>query len=342
MDEQAKKLGELIESSDKILITSHISPDPDAVSSVLLFGTTLAKNFLNKKIEMVLEEKPVGLNFLNGYSDLKIASVLETLAASRPDLLVILDANSFGRISRTAGDAMKDYIGKNKVATAIIDHHQPDGKDDADVYINQGSPAVAQDVYEVLFKSLNLSNPEGYAVSAMTGIYADTGGFAYDNPRHTETLKLVDDLISAGASIEKIKDQLFRYSQKDMLVVSELAKNVGHNDDYTYSYISDEFIESWLTAGNTGGELHSGTEPFVNSYLRNIDGRKWGFIVYKNLLQGEGIYSASFRAIAGAKDVSIIAAKLGGGGHKGAAGAKFQADSVNGAIELVEKAVLEP
>jgi nanoRNase/pAp phosphatase (c-di-AMP/oligoRNAs hydrolase) len=39
------------------------------------------------------------------------------------------------------------------------------------------------------------------------------------------------------------------------------------------------------------------------------------------------------------KDVSAIAASLGGGGHKGAAGAKFEAPSLESAISKVKAAI---
>jgi bifunctional oligoribonuclease and PAP phosphatase NrnA len=342
MELEVQKLKKLIESSARILITSHISPDPDAVSSLLLFGETLRLNYPAKSIQMVLEEKPLKMEFLNGYGEIKIAKLTDVTEEFKPELMVILDANNVTRVSREDSDRLIELIANQAIKTAIIDHHEPAGKDNSDVYINQGSPAAAQDVYEILLDRLAYKKPEDYAQTTMTGLYADTGGFAYDNPRHTDTLKLTDELLRAGANIEAVRTNLFRYSQNDLAVLGELAANAAHQNDYTYSFISDEFVNDWVNRGKTGAELHMGTEDFVNQYLRNIDGRKWGFIVYKNVLSNEDEYSASFRSVGGAKDVSEIAGRLGGGGHKPAAGAKFQAGSVEQALKIVHKAILEP
>ena len=340
--QHVSELKSLLDSSSRILITSHISPDPDAVSSLLLFGETITLNYPDKTIEMVLEEKPLEADFLRGFSDIKISNLADAAAEFKPDLLVILDANSFSRVSRNESDRLKEVVANQSIKTAIIDHHEPAGKDNTDVYINQNSPAVVQDVYEVLFNHLNYKKPEDYAQTAMTGLYSDTGGFAYNNPRHSDTLKLADELLSAGANIEIVRNNLYRYSETDLEVLGELATNTSHHDDYSYSFISDEFVDNWINGGKTAAELHMGTDGFVNGYLRNIGGRKWGFIVYKNVLSGEDIYSASFRSVGGVKDVAAIASQLGGGGHKPAAGAKFQAKNITDAIDKVKSTIRAP
>lgn len=339
MEPEVHKLKKLIEDSERILITSHISPDADAVSSMLLFGETLGLNHPDKQIKMVLEEQPLGMEFLQGYGGIKIAKLADITEEHKFDLFVILDANAVGRVTRDGVDRLREIMTAQVLKTAIIDHHEQAGKDDSDVYINQGSPAVVQDVFEILFDHLGYKKPKDYAQTTMTGLYSDTGGFAYDNPRHTDTLRLADKLLGAGANIEEVRNNLYRYSENDLAVLGELSTNVTHQDDYTYSFISDEFVKKWVENGKTGAELHMGTDDFVNNYLRNIDGRKWGFIVYKNLLSDEGIYSASFRAVSGVKDVSQIAGRLGGGGHKPAAGAKFEAGSVSEAIDTVKRAI---
>jgi len=341
MEEQAKKLQVLIESAGRILITSHVSPDPDAVASVLLLGTTLELNFPDKKVEMVLEEEPDGLNFLNGYGQIKFEPLASATENFKPDFFVIVDANNYERCSRKDGLKIRDYVTRNHTKTAILDHHEPEGQDRADIYLNSGNPACAQEVYELCFEQLKLTKPEGYAQTTMLGLYADTGGFAYKNPRHSATLALADELIGAGADIEQIKNALYQFTEEDMRVLSELAANVSDGNDYTYSFIRDEFVADWLRTGKTGAQLNQGTEAFVNDFVRNIAGRKWGFIVYRNVLHGDDMYSVSLRAVGNARDVAKIAAQLAGGGHKPAAGGKVQAPSVQEAIDKVKAVIAQ-
>jgi bifunctional oligoribonuclease and PAP phosphatase NrnA len=333
----------LIESSDSILVTSHISPDPDATASLLLVGTTLMKNFPDKVVTMVLEEKPLGLDFLEGYEAIEFKPLLAALQELQPDLLILLDGNNYDRASRFEGEEVRQYIKENSVKVVIIDHHELAGKDEADVFINQESPATAQTVYELLFRDMGLVKPTGAAQTAMVGFYADTGGFVYlKDGGQGKTFSFAEELVTQGANVEQVKNQLSQYSEADMQAISELAANVSHQDDYSFSYLSDELINKWLASGNTQAQLQRATGTFLDEFIRNIDGRQWGFIVYRNTLQGDNIYSVSLRAVNGVKDVAAIANKLGGGGHKAAAGAKLEADSVISAIEKVKAAILEP
>ncbi|MGA3150179.1 MAG: DHH family phosphoesterase [Candidatus Saccharimonadales bacterium] len=333
------KFKQYIDTAERILITSHISPDPDATASVLLLGTTLQLNFPDKKIRMVLEEKPEGLDFLNGYDQLIFSNITQNIEQFKPDLIILVDANSFERCSRHDGQQAREYALKNRVKTAIIDHHEPDGKDKVDCYLNSGNPATVQEVYELCFNEMNLKKPQGYAVTTMLGLYADTGGFTYDNPRYAQTFKLAAELIAAGAVIEEIKNHLNQYSGDQMKVISELANNVTGEAGYSYSFINDEFVENWQRSGKPLASLHMATKPFLDEYIRNIDGRKWGFLVYLDLLDGEHTYSVSLRSLGGVKDVSKIATKFSGGGHRPAAGGKVQANNVEEAIEKVKAAI---
>lgn len=337
--DQIETFRKLINKSLHIVITSHISPDPDAVSSVLLLGTALTYNYPDKTVVMALEEEPEGLDFLAGYSHIKFRRLLETVKEIEPDLFVMLDALNYERCSRTDGGRVRQYLADNKVKTAIIDHHQPAGKDDTDVYIYQGSIATAQDVYEICFDHLGLKEPEGYGVTTMLGIYSDSGGFIYDNPRHRQTFKIVSDLIDAGTSLEAVRARLNNYSADHMRVVSEFTKNISHDQDYSYSFLSDKFVRQWQPASRPLISLNTGASIFTDKFLRNIDGRKWGFIVYENPQAGESTYSVSLRSQSSVKDVSEIANKLGGGGHKPAAGAKIEAKSVEEAIQKVQQAI---
>jgi phosphoesterase RecJ-like protein len=333
------KFSQLIKDSKRILVTSHISPDPDAISSVLLLGTTLKTNHPAKEVVMALEEEPEGLDFLTGYKYVKFGNLLTTIEESKPDLLVMLDAVNYERCSRKDSDQIREYLSGNKVKTAIIDHHEPAGKDETDVYVYQGSIATAQDVYEVCFDQLKLKKPQGYGETTMLGIYSDSGGFTYANTRHKEMFDLISSLISAGVDLESIKNKVTHYSQQQMQVLGEFAKNTINDSDYSYSFLSDDFMTNWQKVGNSMASLNTISGLFANEFVRNIDHHKWGFITYRNPLSGENTYSVSLRSQSGTKDVAVIASKLGGGGHKPAAGAKVEAKTVEEAIQKVRQAI---
>ncbi|MBI4034725.1 DHH family phosphoesterase [Candidatus Saccharibacteria bacterium] len=340
MDKGIAKFSELVLRSQKILITSHISPDPDALCSVLLLGTTLKTNFPDKIIKMILEEKPSGdLSFLGGYDQLDFGPVLEATQEFEPGLFVIVDAMNFERVSRSAGAKLRTYVNEElKSVTAIIDHHTDASRDQAAVYLNRRQPATAQELYQLCFKDLSWQKPPGYAETALMGIITDTNRFRYDHQHYHQTFSIVSELIEAGASIEQLENRLERYSLGQLRAFANLAKNTRDSGlGYAYSYIDDDYD---MGDSNDLSEFKLACELYASQFLRNIGDCQWGFLVYPELVDGTKTYSVSFRSMSGVMDVAAIAAKLGGGGHKQAAGAKrLSGKTVGEAVETVQAAI---
>jgi phosphoesterase RecJ-like protein len=173
----------------------------------------------------------------------------------------------------------------------------------------------------------------------LLGIISDTARHKFDNPLHRETYRIVSDLLDAGASIEQLEAKTERFSKDQIKVLAQLLDNIEGNDGFTFSFISDKFADEWIKGKKSIDDFKNGCEEFTAKYLRGYEQNLWGFIVYQELIAGSGIYSVSLRSVSGVKDVSKIAHILGGGGHKPAAGAKFEAASVEEAISKVKQAI---
>lgn len=341
MKEKTVAFKRLIERSDSILVISHISPDPDALCSLLLAGTTLTANYPAKRISMNSEELTGDLSMLSCYKDISMLPLQDVIAKSKPELIIITDAMNFQRCTRADAEAVRQTVRKNSVKVIIVDHHEPDGVEPNDVYINNQASSATEEIYRVLFQELDYAKPEGYATTCLLGIISDTNRFMYDNPGHRDTFDIVNELLDVGASIEKLENLRTRYTKDQMSVLAELAANAVITDSYNYSFISDEFKSEWSSGGKSPDELKLGCHLFVNDYIRNLGDNYWGFMIYPDLVGGTNIYSVSFRAMSGIKDVSAIAKRLGGGGHKASAAAKFGSQSVDGALKQVKQAIAQ-
>lgn len=338
MDSKVAKFKELIDASSKILITSHISPDPDAISSVLALGRTLELNYPDKSVRMALEERPAkDISFLEGYNSIHFGPLMGEFEAFKPDLVVIVDAMSYRRVSRQGFEKLTELAKSNESKLAIIDHHTKEGLESNDLYINDRLAATALQLYLLLFKEMNLKKPANIADTLLLGIVTDTGRHRYDDPHHRVTFGVVSDLIDAGASIEQLENRLDRYTSDEMRALSDLA---GHMTDsgkgYSYTFIGDDLADKQYNAPS----FKMACEVFTSQFMRNFEQNKWGFIVYPEIIDGQKTYSVSFRAVSGEKDVSKIAGQLGGGGHVQAAGAKnIKASTVDEAVRTVEAAI---
>jgi phosphoesterase RecJ-like protein len=334
-----EKFLSLISESKKIFITSHVSPDPDAVCSVLLLANTLRENMPEKEVLICLEEQPAkDVSSLSGYDQIKFDPLLPIIESFSPDLFVMLDANNFERVSRKDGIQIRTQVVQHAVKTVVIDHHEPEGKDEVGLYINDGCPATVQNIYELCFNELKLKKPDGYGDIAMLGILDDTGRFLYENPRHKQTLDIVNELIDSGVSIETLWNRLSRYTKDQLEVIAELIRNTVVDNGYTYSFLTDDFCSKWRP-NSRPAQLKSAVDWFKDNFLRSIADNTWGFVVYKYPSEMENEYSVSFRAINGTKDVAELARKLSGGGHKAAAGGRVEAGSVSGAIQKVKQII---
>jgi len=329
MEEQLKQL---IEQSNSIVITSHIGPDGDSVSSCLFLKMILEKNYPDKQIHISMEEDAPSLAFLEGYSDIKFGNLGAALSEAKPNLLILLDANTIKRISRNP-DLVSQALNAHQTKLAIIDHHEADGRDQSDIYINQGNPAVAQDIYEIFIEKLKLSKPAGYAPVAMVGIYTDTGGFIHQNQNFKNTYRIIGQLVEDGANIELISNKLNRVSQPALAILDNLLANTSEFKGATYSFVDDQIQP------DSKDVLREAVDLYKEAFLRNIGDRTWGFVVYPDVLATNHTYSVSFRALADSMDVSKIAGELGGGGHKPAAGAKVEVNSVSEAVARVKAAI---
>jgi phosphoesterase RecJ-like protein len=334
---------ELIQKSDRIMVTSHISPDPDAVSSTLLLGTTLKHNYPNKNVLLNLEERPVNdLSFLSDYGQLKFGPTLEQLNNFQPDLLIIVDANTYKRVSRAEEEQVRTYASTHKehLKTAIIDHHEFDGHEETDIFINNKRPATAEEIYVLCFEQMGLQKPDGYAETTLLGIISDTQRHKFDHPGYRETYRVVANLLDDGASIEKLENKLEHYTKGELEAISHLAANITSGQEgYTYSFVSDDFLAQWTENQKSDIDLKNAVDFFVGKFIRNFEGNQWGFVIYPDVASGKDCWGVSFRSLSGIKDVSAVARKLGGGGHKPAAGAKVEASSVQDALAKVKNAI---
>ena len=318
------------------MITSHIGPDGDAVSSSLLVYQLIRENYPDKAVTVTLEEEPYGLDFLQDYESIKIQPLNAALEKMSPDLFIILDANALYRLTRNPESAQK-YLDTKKPKTVVIDHHEGMEFPRPDIYINNKSPAVVLDIYDIFIEKLGYKKPKGYAETALTGIYTDTGGFVHRNMNFQRTFEVVPKLIADGADIESVANHLSSISEGGLKILGELIANTALEPDHIYTFISDESARP-----DNHEAMVQGTEAFRSNFLREVGGREWGYIVQRDVKAlNNSTYSVSLRAMSEAKDVSKIAVRLGGGGHKPAAGAKFEAKNIEDALNKVRQAIVK-
>ena len=315
--------GKLIDNSKKILLTSHISPDGDAIGSTLGFNHMLTK--LGKNVTVMVPNRyPAFFKWMPGIE--KVVIMEENKAESvkifkESDLIFCIDYNSLDRVN-----GMKPLIETSKSKIIVIDHHlNPNIK--ADVCISH--PEISSSS-ELVFRFLCRWGyyPEITLEAAQciyTGMMTDTGGFTY-NSNDPEIYTIIKLLLEKGVDKDDIYRKVFNtYSENRLRLLGYCLNKMEILNDCNTAIITltlDEQKQFNYAIGDTEG--------FVNMPLQIENINKSVF-----LREDKDKIKLSFRS-QGDVPVNVLAEKFGGGGHKNAAGGESYTSLENTIVKLKE------
>ena len=285
-----------LKAAEKIVITSHVIPDGDAVGSSLALSKMLRA--LGKDVRVFIDDSiRRTLQTLPGFETIERPKVDEKLDA---DLVVILDTQP-------------DRIGQvRKAAEGIpilnIDHHVTNEGNDVELYLEENAAATCEIIFKFA-KRLGIPIDNDMAVCLYTGIATDTGFFNYANTRPA-TLRVAAELLEAGVKPNEISEQMERKSLAEVQGMIDALQTMRM---FFEGKAVGIFIDEELSA-----RIES-TEGFIDN-IRIIDGVDVAFLLH---CKAPNYCRVSMRSKQ--VDVSTIAAKLGGGGHVRAAGCSINA-----------------
>lgn len=304
--DRALAISEKIEKSDNIIITSHISPDGDAIGSMLGLYYFIKKQY-NKKAKMFING---GINnnlkFLEGCEEIHRydESIMEEIMGA--DLLFILDLNDLSRL-KEAGDAIE----MSNAYKIMIDHHM-EPHNFADLQFVDVEATSTGELIWVIIDAIGGKFDKRISNALYTAIMTDTGSFRFERTTGG-THYIVSKLIENGADPVKCYDEI--YNQKTVQAMKLLGMSLANMDLYKDGRISIMSLRK--EDFDKADAIEDDTEGFVSNTL-SVKGVEVGVIITE---REKGELRISFRS-KGNYSVRETAAKFGGGGHKFAAGAR--------------------
>lgn len=318
-----QKAIELVNKSSNILITTHTRPDGDACGCIVAMSDALAA--LGKKVKaLMLSPIPEWHDFLFAEKvpvlgqDIQLEDLMQG-RFDKFDLIIIVDTNSFSQLPK-----FDQYLKQADKPVLIIDHHvTADGLGDVEL-VDSGAAATALIVYDLL-KYAKWPVTEKIAEALFVAVATDTGWFQFRNT-DSRVYRACAELIDAGAKPIEIHESLYQnFSlQRFKLMVTMLNTLELHLDGRyaTQHLLQRDFQQT--------GATHKDTENLINECQRiNTIEVAALFVELK-----DGRFRCSLRSRGGV-DVSTIAARFGGGGHKMAA-----ATYLTGPLEDAKKLIL--
>ena len=324
------KLKTALEQSKNILITTHKSPDGDAIGSSVAWHHFLKSQ--GKESLIVLPDEPADflLPFLQNVDFLiyeKDPAKVDTMLAGF-DLVFCLDYNAPSRV----GKQMEALLEKVKCKKVMIDHHQ-NPEEFCEIVISRPEIcSTAQLIYECIEELgakdfLNKSCCEAIYL----GILTDTGSFRYPSVT-AKTHLILAHLLVMGVVHFKIHEEIFDVNTLDKIQLRAyaIANKFEKIPGFPIGLISMSSEELQRFNYQKGD-----TEGLVNVIL-SIE----GISIALFLMEAKEGIKMSFRS-KGAFFVNDFAEKnFSGGGHKYAAGG-FSSESLNVTISRFKALVSE-
>ena len=291
---------------DRIIITTHETPDGDAIGSECAMARALVQ--LGRTV-LVLNADPTPRKFR--FVDVDgIVQVLEHPGQLPDDLerwaLLMLDTSDVRNIGQVAGLVLP-HVREH----FIIDHHENEGDLLAGNFVQKSASSTAE-ILHPLFAALGVEIDYPIALALYTGIVYDTGSFIY--PKTTAlTFGIARDLVERGVAPNVVYARMYESNSVPALVLHSrvlATLELALGDHVAVLVMRREMIAE-------SGATYEDADPFINIPLRSEDIRVSVF--FKENL--EGLMRCSMRS-KGAIDVVEIAERFGGGGHRTAAGFK--------------------
>ena len=309
MNDLQIKIKERIQTAQRVLVTSHIRPDGDAIGSSL--GLALALLDAGKQVQVILSDGlPASFKHLPG------SNLVKTRAKGDCDLIISVDCSDLKRV----GKALDGY----HTPDIVIDHHSTNNAFGILNLIDPEAAATASVLTRHMHTwGLTITTP--VAANLLTGLVTDTLGFRTSNTT-PEVLRQAADLLEIGADMS-------------MLYYRSLVRRTFPAAKYWGAGLSkleriDGIVWTTLTIADRKASGYSGNDDAdLISVISSLDNADVAIIFTE---QNKIKTKVSWRGLKPDVDVARIASQFGGGGHKAASGAE-----ISGNLNEVRERVME-
>jgi len=295
-------LGEL-RSRERFLLTAHEGPDGDALGSLLGMHHLLGQLGKDSVMFMAAKEFPLPIE----YRFLPLEEVFHEPPADMADRTVVfLDCGNIDRMP-------VEFLSEGDNFRINIDHHHDNTRFGDVNLVEVGASSTAEIVYELAIALGAEITPE-IAAALYVGLITDTGKFMYENT-NAQTHRIAADLIDAGVPVDDTYRRLYEHVPIEKLrLLSRALEGIRR-------YCGERLVVAYITAADyeVSGAGEEMTEGIID-HLRSIEGSKVAALIRDQGDRGRAARKVSLRSSGGEIDVSAMARKHGGGGHKRAAG----------------------
>lgn len=297
-------------SHDNVMIITHRSPDGDTVGTAYALkrvfenrgkrATVVCSDEIGKRLRFISD----GAYKLDEPTNIECVISVDTATV---DLM---------------GEKLKKYADR---VDYCIDHHITNTNYAKCTLLNSSASSTGEYLYDLL-KESNVEIDGYIAEKLYAAIAFDTGCFKYSNVT-PHTHMVAAELLEYGMNFEDINRRLFDIASFEQLKIEQevlMAVERYRDNTVTILVLTQDMLKKVGTDIDIDG---------LTAITRRIEDTLIGISIRE---MADGIVKVSFRSMDDRVDVSKIAAKFGGGGHKRASGCSFDAP-----VDEVKKLILD-
>jgi len=299
-----RKIAAAVRENERFLLSTHENPDGDSLGSIV--AVRLALEHLGKDVVMYLSgETPLPRE----YAFMPLEDLRREPPGDMEDrALLALDCANERRIGPNADELVK----RARLVIDIDHHHDNTRFGELNLIVPDASSTgeILRDVFRELDAPLTPEIAEALYIAVVT----DTGRFQYANTT-PKALRLAAELVEAGADVHRVFQGV--YENVDFAKLKLLARALDH----ARILEGGRMIVSHLERADF--EAAGAEEPYsegIIDYLRAVEGAELAALIREPPTRNGPTRRVSLRTMAEDLDVSAIARKSGGGGHKEAGG----------------------
>ena len=291
-----------LREDSRFLLTTHEGPDGDALGSLLALHEILTQ--LGKDSVMFLCEKEFPLPV--EYRFLALQEVFHEPPADLSDrTIVFLDCGNIDRMPVS-------WLRQGQRILNVDHHHDNTRFGDLNL-VDVEASCTAEIVFEISHR-LGATTTPSVAQALYVGLVTDTGMFMYENT-DARTHRVAAELIEAGVDVNETFRRLYERVPEEKLRL--IARALGKIDRRLSGTLTTTYISAADYAATGADETM--TEGIID-FVRGIEGTSVAAVVRDKPDSQREARKVSLRSTDGRVDVSRIARKMGGGGHRRAAG----------------------
>ena len=308
------RIRDAIAARRRFLLSSHARPDGDSIGSQLALAFALRA--LGKQVRLVNRDPPpAAFSVFPGVADIEVAPRVE----GEFDAAIVLESSDLARTG---------VEGIERAFLINIDHHPGNTGYGAINWFDPGASACGEMVF-ALVQALGVTLSAEIATHLYLAILTDTGGFHFSNVT-SRTFDICRQLVEAGADPAAVARAAYdNYGLGRVRLLGRLlhAMELDPSGRLALLYLDQEIADA---AGATADD----TDGIVNVPLSV--GQIEAVALFRRIDSAH--YRVSLRS-KGTVDVGGVAERLGGGGHRNAAGCTV-AGSYEAAKPIVTNLVL--